>query len=85
MSSAPLGADELGTLLRHTPDWVRAEARAGRLPHHKIGKVYVFTPDDVEAILAATAVPVRPADPPAPATPRRRRLPTYQRVGENSH
>jgi hypothetical protein len=70
----PLGADELGALLKHTPDWVRASCRAGRLPHHKIGKLYVFTAEDVANILAATAVAVRaePA-PPLRAGPRRTR------------
>jgi hypothetical protein len=47
MIGTPLGADELGALLKHTPDWVRASCRAGRLPHHKIGKLYVFTAEDV--------------------------------------
>jgi hypothetical protein len=70
----PLGADELGALLKHTPDWVRAACRAGRLPHHKIGKLYVFTAEDVADILAATAVGVRPEPaPPLRATSRRAR------------
>jgi hypothetical protein len=70
----PLGADELGALLKHTPDWVRASCRAGRLPHHKIGKLYVFTAEDVANILAATAVGVRPEPaPPLRATSRRTR------------
>lgn len=83
MTAPPMGADDLGVLLKHTPDWIRAEARAGRLPHHKVGKLYVFTPDDVAEILAATAVSTRPPDPPEPVTVRRRRYPTYHRVGSD--
>jgi hypothetical protein len=75
MIGTPLGADELGALLKHTPDWVRAACRAGRLPHHKIGKLYVFTAEDVADILAATAVGVRPEPaPPLRATSRRTRV-----------
>jgi hypothetical protein len=84
VSTASLNAEELAILLRHTRDWVRAQCRAGRLPHHKVGSVYVFTPSDVEEILAATAVPVRPPDPPRPVLPRGRRLPTYIRVGDEN-
>lgn len=83
MATAPLGVEDLGVLLKHTPDWVRAQCRAGRLPHHKIGKLYVFTADDVAEILAATAVAIRSEDPPPAAPIRRRRYPTYSRVGNN--
>jgi hypothetical protein len=72
----PLGADELGALLKHTPDWVRASCRAGRLPHHKIGKLYVFTAEDVADILAATAVGVR-AEPAPPLRATSRRVRTF--------
>lgn len=83
MTTAPLGVDELGTLLRHTPDWVRAQCRAGRLPHHKIGKFYLFTPEDVAQIFESTAVETRPAPPqPLPAV-RRRRYPTYHRTSSS--
>jgi excisionase family DNA binding protein len=35
---------------------VRAEARAGRFPHHKIGRYRRFSADQVEAYLRLTAV-----------------------------
>lgn len=81
MSSPSQGVDDVGVLLKHTPDWVRAECRAGRLPHHKIGRIYVFTEADIAEILAATAVPARVSDrDERPARRRRGRL-TYTRVG----
>jgi hypothetical protein len=83
--TAPLlGADDLGALLKHTPEWVRDQCRAGRLPHHRVGKRYLFTPEDVADIFAATAIATRPEDPPAPRLPRRDRLPSYRRVGSTS-
>lgn len=88
MNGLPMGADDLGALLKHTPDWIRAECRAGRLPHHKVGKLYVFTPEDVAEILAATAVATRPPEPVEPVTVRRGRYPTYHRISssrENGH
>jgi hypothetical protein len=80
-SGPPMGADELGALLKHTPDWVRAACRAGRLPHQKIGKLYVFTPDDVAEILAATAVKVRSEPTPPARVGSRRRTRTFYRPG----
>jgi hypothetical protein len=81
MTTPNRGADEVGALLRHTREWVRAECRAGRLPHHKVGQRYVFTDADIAEILAATAVSVRDDPPPMPARTGRRRLPTYSRTG----
>lgn len=82
VTTAPLGVEDLSVLLKHTPDWVRAQCRAGKLPHHKIGKLYVFTAEDVAEIFDAARRPVKPAV--AESTPvvrgRRRRYPTYMRI-----
>lgn len=40
-----------------TPNWVKRHARA--LPHHKVGRDYMWTDEDIADILAATRV--RPA------------------------
>jgi hypothetical protein len=85
MSTSPMGVDDLGVLLKHTPDWVRAQCRAGRLPHHKIGKRYVFTPEDVTEILTATAVKARPELPAQPVPRRSGRRLTYTRVGSSAN
>jgi hypothetical protein len=74
----PLGVEELAALLKHTPHWVRGQCRAGRLPHQKIGKLYLFTPDDVAEIFAATAVKVR-SEPAVRALADRRRTRTFYR------
>jgi hypothetical protein len=74
----PLGVEELAAFLKHTPDWVYAQCRASRLPHHRFGKLYVFTPDDVAAIFAATVVKVR-TEPAVRALADRRRTRTFYR------
>jgi hypothetical protein len=84
MTSPPMGVDDLGVLLKHTPDWVRAQCRAGRLPHHKIGKLYVFTPEDVAEILDSTAVKTRPEPRTQPVTRRSGRRLTYTRIGSSA-
>ena len=41
--------------LRVTAKWLRAEAEAGRLPHVKADKVFLFDPEAVEAALLERA------------------------------
>lgn len=56
-------------------DWLLVQARAGKIAHHRLGRTILFTADDLDAIVAAAAVPVA-VIPAAPAA-RRRRYPTY--------
>lgn len=39
--------------------WVREKVAARQIPCHRIGKHVRFAPDDIDAILAATAEPVK--------------------------
>ncbi|RSM65004.1 DNA-binding protein [Kibdelosporangium aridum] len=49
-----LTADQLGTLFRLSPRTLRDLAAAKQVPHHRIGKHYRFSRDDVAEILAIT-------------------------------
>jgi Helix-turn-helix domain len=37
-------------------DWIWQQCREGRIQHHKLGSKYRFTPGDLSALAAATAV-----------------------------
>jgi excisionase family DNA binding protein len=41
--------------LRVTTSWLRAEADAGRIPHVKAGRAYLFDPEAVEKVLLERA------------------------------
>ena len=43
-----LDADEAGELLNVPPSWVLAEARANRIPHHRLGRYVRFKRDELE-------------------------------------
>ncbi len=49
----PLGP--LARRLRVPAKWLREEALAGRVPHLKAGKVFLFDPDAVERVLLERA------------------------------
>lgn len=49
-----LSAEQLGELFRLSPRTLRDLASAGCVPHHRIGKHYRFSRDDVADILQAT-------------------------------
>ncbi len=51
-----LTAREVGTQLGIPETKVRAEARAGRFPHHKIGRYRRFSDEQVRSYLALTRV-----------------------------
>lgn len=55
MHSAAFVARQIGK----TENWVKRNAR--RLPHHKVGRDYMFTDEDIADYLSATRV--RPAVP----------------------
>jgi diguanylate cyclase (GGDEF)-like protein len=68
-----LSVEEVATLIRRHPEVVRRQARAGRLPAEKIGRVWFFRPERlVEAgftqLLASLPVPLPEAAEPAPPT-----------------
>jgi hypothetical protein len=50
-----LTANEAARWFRVPVAWLKAEANAGRLPHIRAGKVYLFSPDAVELTLAELA------------------------------
>ncbi len=58
-----LTATDVATHLGKSARWVQNEARAGRLPHYRVGVSYRFTLDQVSAWLETTAVtPAPPTD-----------------------
>jgi hypothetical protein len=60
--------------------WLLAQARAGRIPHHRLGHYVRFNPDDLERWLRETRVgpPLRDRYPgrPARAVPHRDGVPS---------
>jgi excisionase family DNA binding protein len=62
--NALLTAEEVGELLQLSARTLKDQAAAGVLPHHRFGKHYRFTRNDVAEIVRLSAAPVK--------TPRRR-------------
>lgn len=59
MSGRLLTAPEAAELLSVNPRWLLAQARARRVPHHRLGRQVRFAREHVDAILAGTlCVPV---------------------------
>jgi excisionase family DNA binding protein len=61
-----LTADEVAALLGVKRSWVYAEARAGRIPHVRLGRYTRFSADSVEAWALERErgpVPERPLNP----------------------
>jgi excisionase family DNA binding protein len=56
-----LTTDELGERLHMSPRTLKDLAGLGRIPHHRIGKHYRFSADDIAEILQLTKVTSRPA------------------------
>jgi excisionase family DNA binding protein len=54
-TSLLLSSLELAQVLKLPEHWVKAEADAGRLPHLRIGKRYLFNLNAVVAVLAERA------------------------------
>ncbi|MFO0798978.1 MAG: helix-turn-helix domain-containing protein [Gemmataceae bacterium] len=55
------GTADVARLGKQPESVVRRLADAGRLPHARVGKVRVFAPSDLEAILAVLSeLPARP-------------------------
>ena len=70
----PRTATEVGVLIGKSPNWMKRNA--ARLPHHKFGRSYVFTEDDVAEILRLAEFRPEPsevADPLRPVGAQRRR------------
>ncbi len=49
-----IDATEAGRLLGVPHTWVLAQARAGRIPHHRLGHYVRFDPEDLSRWLAET-------------------------------
>ena len=61
MPTQLLTAREVGSQLGIPETKVRAEARAGRFPHHRIGRYRRFSAEQVDAYLRLTRIDVDPA------------------------
>jgi excisionase family DNA binding protein len=57
---ALLTAEQVGELLQLSPRTLKDQAAAGAVPHHRFGKHYRFTRDDVAEIVRISAKPVKP-------------------------
>jgi excisionase family DNA binding protein len=58
---APLiDARAAGRLLGVPHTWLLAQARAGRIPHHRLGHYVRFNPEDLRTWLAETRITPRP-------------------------
>jgi excisionase family DNA binding protein len=52
---SPIGVAELAARLRLPIRWIKTEAKAGRLPHIRVGRCWLFNEEAVRAYLAARA------------------------------
>ncbi len=50
--------DEAASLVAVTAHWLISRARKGEIPHHRLGKLYRFGREDLEAIKQMHAQPV---------------------------
>lgn len=49
---------EASTIVSLTPHWLVKNAREGRIPHHRVGRLYRFSLENLKAIKETTAQPV---------------------------
>lgn len=49
--------EEASDIIRLTPHWLVKSAREGRIPHHRIGKLYRFSRENLDEIKRTTAQP----------------------------
>jgi excisionase family DNA binding protein len=49
-----IDAKVASTMLGVPPTWLLAQAREGRIPHHRLGHYVRFNPDDLKEWLAET-------------------------------
>lgn len=59
IADKPYRLDEVAELLRVSPQTIRAEARAGRLPGVKIGRRWIFPRNRIEEFLSGGDVDAR--------------------------
>ncbi|MCC5574572.1 helix-turn-helix domain-containing protein [Microtetraspora sp. AC03309] len=52
-------ADEAAPIVSLTAYWLTTNARAGKIPHRRIGKLYRWAREDLEAIKAMSATPAK--------------------------
>lgn len=69
--------EQVAVILSRGKDWVWAQCRAQKMPHHKIGRTYRFADADLRELMFQTAVVTKTAegdDNPVPSKERRRRM-----------
>jgi excisionase family DNA binding protein len=49
--------EQVAIMLSRGKDWVWAQCRDRKIPHHKLGRSYRFTDGDLKALAAQSAVP----------------------------
>jgi excisionase family DNA binding protein len=54
-TSSPIGVAELAARLRLPVRWIKSEAKAGRLPHLRVGRRLLFNLEAVSETLARRA------------------------------
>ncbi len=55
IKTSPIGIAELAARLSLPIAWIKTEAQAGRLPHLKVGRKWLFNQAAVEAMLSDRA------------------------------
>jgi excisionase family DNA binding protein len=53
--TSPIGIAELAARLKLPIRWIKVEARAGRLPHIRVGRLWLFNESAVRSALAVRA------------------------------
>ncbi|KAB8186959.1 helix-turn-helix domain-containing protein [Nonomuraea phyllanthi] len=52
-------AEEAAALVQLTPYWLKYRARQGLIPHRRVGRLFRFAREDLEAIKDMSAQPVK--------------------------
>ncbi|WP_165964220.1 helix-turn-helix domain-containing protein [Actinomadura sp. KC216] len=54
-----LTPEQASPLIKKTPNWLRRQAYARTIPHHRIGRTILFSREDLQQIKAEGAQPAR--------------------------
>jgi excisionase family DNA binding protein len=69
--------EEVAIIFRRGKDWVWAQSRDRKIPHHRLGRTYRFSNGDLKELAAKTAVVIKMPeedDDLVPSKARRRRI-----------